>query len=278
MIWGRFRWVAGLFLAVFLLLGSRAPAIPLDAALEAYQENRLPEARRIAKSYADEPLGRLILGLCEIHGRNNRDYGAGLETLLGILNDKTVERGVRVEAGLAYARMVQLLQVRERFPEFNGIDVVPVYRELIELAGESRNAVIAALYLADYYMDCQAPGSKRVLQRKAISLLENFSADFEGPEHYLVPILLYLDRFYLLVEEDFQKSFEVIQRAYNLGIEQQLIDKTVLFKLGRISELKLGDNARAGEYYREFLEKYPHTRRSPMVRRYLKELTKKGDS
>ena len=245
----------------------------LSAGLQAYHAGDLGWARNIAVNHLDQPRGRLVHALCLVHDTKNGDVGRGLEALEQLYRDSAVDRAVRLEAGLSYGRVIQLLQVRNLHPEFDDADAAAFYREYIVLAADSKHACLAVLNLAELYCDAWLLHKDPRLGQQALSLLEEFIDRYAGSEPDLVPLHLMAEALYQEIDEDYRKSYEHLDAAYRLGIMKLQVRRAALLKMGRLNHLKLECPALAIRYYRDFLREFPNARQTPHVRRYLAELT-----
>ena len=255
------------------------PRLPnLEQSLLSYQQGDLETARRIAQSDPNLPLARLILALCQVHGRDDSDLFAGLETLQQLFENPEVERGIRIEAGLSRTRVLQLLARRDSSSNLQVVQMRTAFQRLINLAEGRPESVQAAIYYTEFLFDDYFETADPANFEEAFAFLEIFIATYTGAPRDLVPAHLYLEGYYLEIEQDHSKSFSHLQQAHQLGIGQLTTERTVIFKLGRICHLKLADPASAERYYRMFLKRFPDARRTPLVKRYLRELDNRFDS
>lgn len=260
-------------LFIFIRLSVSAAEPSLDDALYAFQESDFSRARKISQMYLSEPMGRLIYHLCQAHDVNNQNLKEGLSGLEKLYEDKNLDKEIWLEAALSYARVIQISQARQMCPpEYANTDVRKLYEEIIPKASRDIKACQAIIYLAESYFlspdkEARAEGFKKI---------EEFLAAYDGPKEYLVPVLLYVERFYIFLEDDYQKSFSHLKEAYEIGITNESTKPIVLFRLGRICDFKLARKDLARDYYKEFLRLYPDKERTPAVQRYLKALDEKG--
>ncbi len=265
-----------LFLAGTIQATSSRPPNPkltnFEQCLLSYQEGDLEKARRIAQSDPNLPVARLVLALCQVHGRDDSDRFAGLETLQQLFEDPEVERGIRIEAGLSRTRVLQLLARRDSSSTLQALQMPTAFQRLINLAEGRPESVQAAIYRTESLFDDYFETADPAKSEEAFSFLETFIATYTGAPRDLVPAHLYLEGYYLEIEQDYSKSFFHLQQAHQLGIRKLITERTVIFKLGRICDLKLADPASAERYYRMFLKRFPDARRTPLVKRYLREL------
>lgn len=277
----------GTLIALFLAGTSQAasslrppnPRLPnLEQCLLSYQEGDLEKARRIAQSDPNLPLARLVLALCQVHGRDDSELSTGLETLQQLFEDPKVERGIRIEAGLSRARVLQLHARRDSSSTLQAVQMRTAFQRLISLAEGRPESVQAAIYCTESLFDDYFKTADPAKSEEAFAFLEMFIATYTGAPRDLVPAHLYLEGYYLEIEQDHSKSFFHLQQAHQLGIGQLNTERTVIFKLGRICDLKLADPASAERYYRMFLKRFPDARRTPLVKRYLRELDNRFDS
>lgn len=265
----RILFIAGWLLSATVCLGESPD---LTAGMRAYQAGDFGEARRISALHLDQPHGRLVHALCLVHDADRGDLDQGLAALQALYRDTGAPVEIRLEAGLAYGRMIQLLQVRSLHPQFAGVDTAAFFREYIRQAGHTEYACLAALNLVELYCDNGLLQKDPRQADQALSFLETFFSDYQGPASDLLPLHLLAEGLYEEVTADFEKCYHHLSSAYRLGITKMQIERTVLFKMGRINHIKLNDPDRAAGYYRVFLKKYPNAQRTPQVKRYLAEL------
>jgi hypothetical protein len=267
-----------LFLAGPIQAASSFSPPNLEQCLLSYQEGDLEKARSIAQSDPNLPIARLVLALCQVHGRDDSDRFAGLETLKQLFGDPEVERGIRIEAGLSRTRVLQLLARRDSSSTLQPVQMRTTFQRLINLAEGRPESVQAAIYCTESLFDDYFETADPAKSEEAFSFLEMFIATYTGAPRDLIPAHLYLEGFYLEIEQDYAKSFFHLQQAHQLGIGKLNTERTAIFKLGRICDLKLADPASAERYYRMFLKRFPYARRTPLVKRYLRELDDGFDS
>ena len=241
-----------------------------------YQRGDFGQARKLSEKSLDDPLARLVFGLCLIHDVKSQDFEKGLEFLKGLYEDKQVSRAIRLEGRLGYVRTVQLIQARGRHPQFDSIDVEKLYLDFIKESESDPKACFAVIYFGEYYCDQYLESGDVKIIQKAVGILESFIAGFEGKEHDLISVHLYVEKLYARFLKDYAKSFEHLEIAYRLGIEHVKVDRNVLFKLGRMSDIKLKNTENAVKYYEEFLRVYPDAIKTPLIKRYLSDLLKEA--
>ncbi len=244
--------------------------------LHYYQQGDLVMAAKLAEQNVNQPLGRLVLSLCRIHDLKNQKLEPGLAGLQDLFEDKSLESVIRLEAKLSYTRMIQLLQIRGRHKQYDSVNVEELYISLIKDAGVDERACYAALYLTELYFESYLKNRDIAKGQKAIECIESFLVDYTGNEHNTVFLYLYAEKMYTNITEDYSKSLMHLETAYRIGIKPAMARQNVLFKLGRISDIKLHDKETAAKYYKEFLRVYPNVIKTPLIRRYLQGLDKKN--
>ncbi len=243
--------------------------------LHYYQQGDLVMAAKLAKQNTDKPLGRLVLSLCRIHDLKNQKLESGLDGLKKLFEDENLESAIRLEAKLSYTRMIQLLQVRGRHKQYDSVKVEELYMSLVEDAGTDNKACYAALYLTEFYFENYLKERQISEGQKAIDCIETFLKDYKGDEENVVFLHLYAEKMYTNITGDYSKSLMHLKAAYRIGIAPAMASQNVLFKLGRISDIKLNDTAAAAKYYNEFIRLYPNVIKTPLIKRYLRELEQK---
>jgi hypothetical protein len=239
-----------------------------------YQQGDLAKAADLAEQQSEQPLGRLVLSLCRIHDLDNQDIQSGLLGLKELFEDSGVDPLIRLEAKLSYTRTIQLLQVRGRHKQYDSVNVEELFSEVIEDAGDDERACYAALYLTEYHFESYLESNDKAEGHKAIDCIEQFLADYTGSEKNTVFLHLYAEKMYTNITEDYAKSLMHLEAAYRIGLTV-VARQSVLFKLGRINDIKLNDKEAAVKYYKEYLRLYPYVTKTPLVKRYLGELEEK---
>lgn len=248
----------------------------LDVCLDHYQQGKWVQARRIAEKHFESPVARLVYSLCLIHDKEHQNLDVGLKKLHELSNDQAVLLELRLEAQLSYTRMIQLLQARGRHQEYDHINVESLYLDLIEKAGPDTRACDAALFLVELYFESHLLNPKQTPASKGFEFLETFIANYPGGKKHLLYLHLYVDEFYIRIFKDYNKSFDHLKQAYQIGITDITTRRECLFKMARLCDLKLNDPLTAEKYYKEFLHLFPNATQTPLVRRYLKELKAKA--
>lgn len=173
---------------------------------------------------------------------------------------------------MSYARAVQLLQIRDRIKDYNQIDVRKMYLELINEAGQDRRACFAASYLAEDYFEAFLKTGDNKSGLKGLEIFENFIEDYKGDQQDMVFLHLYVERIYRIVSENYEKSFEHLEKAHCLGVKSIIVNRNTLFMLGRVSDVKLNNRDSAIKYYKLFLQEHPNAPKTPLVKQYLGNL------
>ena len=239
-----------------------------------YQQGDLVKAAELAQLHTDQPLGQLVLSLCRVHDLEKQDIKSGLVGLEGLFGDNDIDPVIRLEAKLSYTRIIQLLQIRGRHEQYDSVNVEGLFAEIIEDAGNDKRACYAALYLTEYHFEGYLKTNNEAKGQKAIDCIEQFLADYKGSKENTVFLHLYAEKMHTNITEDYQKSLMHLETAYQIGVSA-VAKQSVLFKLGRINDIKLNNKEAAVKYYKEYLRLYPYVTKTPLVKRYLGELEEK---
>jgi tetratricopeptide (TPR) repeat protein len=239
----------------------------LKNAYEAYINSDFLLAKKLSKNFLDDTHGKLIYNLSQVYDKNGTGLFSGLRALAEIYEDTNIDPILRCEAGLCYARHVQIYQFREMYSEFKDVDTESIYENIISISKDSSQSAYAALYLCQSYF---------FQPDELFSFLENFIAGFNGSSSDKVMLHMAADVFYIDLKEDYVKSVYHLESALKLGIAEYSQKQLTLFRLGRMYERKLNNSQKAKYYYQQFLELYPNTMKTPLVRRYLDELNSQG--
>ncbi len=104
-----------------------------------------------------------------------------MSELKQIYDDKNMKTEMCIEAGLAYARAAQTLQMRPGvYPAGEGIDFNRTYEEIITQHPTSSAAVFAAIYQAQGWFN--AKDEKTVAQ--GFARLKEMLKNYSGPNSY----------------------------------------------------------------------------------------------
>lgn len=258
------------FFLLFCFALSGYAADKVDEMLEAYGNLNYSKATRLAETMPENPKAKLVLALCSLFSPISQDIQGGLEKLSDLYKNENIPIEVWCEAALTYGRVAQLVQ--ERSEIYGGIaeNINPpsVFHRIIERAPESNAACTALLF--ELLADFDSSDTQKV--ESAFQRLENFCREFKGKKKYLVPLYLLADQKYIFMKKDFSTAVENLRKAYEIGIANPKDAEVVLYRIGRIYDLKLKKNTQAAKYYRVFLEKYPESGYAPAVERFLQEL------
>lgn len=225
-------------------------------------------AYELALPYREEPLGLLIVSLAKVFSHDVEDLRGGLEGLRSLLEDESVDPALRIEAGMAYGRAIGVYRERGMYSEYDGVDLGAVFDRVIALGPSGRQAPMAAMYKAELKIYDEDPA----VQAEAFDFVEAFIRDYRGDPRDLVALRLFVERFYIALRGDYSASVRHLEMAHETGIRNATTAREVLYRLGRMSHLKLADREKAVRYYQEFRERYPYSMQIALVLRYLEEL------
>ncbi|MFA5291727.1 MAG: hypothetical protein WC496_01685 [Phycisphaerae bacterium] len=243
----------------------------IEDAVQAYANTQFPKAKSIASKHLEEPLGKLIFCSCQIFDIKNLNYNSGLAGLKELYEDTNIPTDIRVEAAISYARVIQVFQTRGIYAEYKEVAVEKVYKDILNLDNNDRRACTTAVYLMELYINSK----EKQGDEKIIKFTDNFVNNFNGEKKYLVPVHMAISNYYLVFKNNYVSAVEHLKKAYELGIERDLLKRDVLFRIARISEYNLDDLETGKKYYEEFLRLYPDALTTPVVKRYLKDLQEK---
>ena len=264
-------WAAGFF----LLTAGGVFAARNDSTAEmlsAYSDLQYPKARKLANKFPDKPESRLVKALCTVFDRKKQDLQYGLPELGKIYKDEKFPGKLRLQAGLAYARAAQTLQMREGvYSVADGIDFQEIFDSIIKKYPNSPEACFAVIYQAQSYFE-SADKAKKL---EGIKLLKSFLKKFKGPRKYLSGINILLANEYILIQQDYSQAVKCLVNAWNDGISNPRTAEIVLFRIARSYDLKLKNAKDAIKYYKMFLKEFPNCSSAPVAKRHLKKLEAK---
>ena len=255
---------------IVLLLGKLSVCLASteNEMLKAYQEQNFSKARKLARKIPKNPKARFVKALLLIY--NSRSYAQGLAELKKLYQDKALPKSLWLQASLAYARVAQLMEKR---PEVYGtladsINSVEIYQELIKAAPKSRTACTAMLFkVADDLLS--GDGQK---EKQAFFQLENFCKNYKGSKQFLTPLHLLAEDRYIVLKKDYKSAMRHLKTAYKNGVVNPKDRAVVLYRIGRMYDMKLKNKKEAVKYYSEFMRKYPYSDNAPSVKRFLNKI------
>ncbi len=263
------------FLVFFLLYGNLLAKESIDDMLYSYQMGRYSIAKKIANDNLNKSEARLTFHLCQVFDNKDRNISKGIAGLKKLYEDKSIDKKVWKEAALSYGKVIQNFQLRGLYSEYKNINVRKVFNNIITTVPKDVNACWAAMALAESYIQNpekpnEPPDKTKAYQ--AINLLEDFIHSYKGDKKNTVMLHLFLDSYYINVFRNYRKSYAHLEKAYEIGITKDTLKELVLFRLGRIADIRLKNKIKAKYYYNLFIKQYPYTDRTPVAKRYLKNL------
>jgi tetratricopeptide (TPR) repeat protein len=263
------RFVLLLFFFSFVSVVAATDVQYKSKMLSAYANMQYLTARKIAAKHPDSPESRLILAFCAVFDRIKQDLGYGLTELKNIYVDKSINSKLRLQAGLAYARAAQTLQMRHGVYQIaDGIDYNVIYNSIKNTYPNSPEACFAVVYQAQSLFDL---GTKENMS-KGIAVLEKFLIRYKGAKKFLAAINILLADQYIIISGNYHKAVKYLIGAFECGISNPRSCEIILFRIARTYDLKLGDKKSAQKYYNQFIEKYPNSSSTSVVKRYLCEM------
>jgi hypothetical protein len=263
-----------LILLAFVAMALPALAVdkkadPASQICEAYADMQYPLARTLAAEHPKLPEARLVKALCAVYDRRKQALNSGLPELKKIYGDKNFKNTLRLQAGLAYARAGQTLQMRPGvYPEANGIDYDSIYDTIIAGHPNSSAACFAIAYQTEGWF---TSGDKNKIE-KAFEKLEDFLNNYKGPKRYLGALNVMLADRYIIHDRHYGKAVKHLVAALDFGISNPRTAEQILYRVGRTYDIKLHNRIMADKYYKEFLEKYPNSAYVTIIERYMKEM------
>lgn len=263
-------------LAAVLLVAAPARAEGLEEARAAYAAGHFSEAERIASGLPDEPEAQLIQALCAMYRPQTAQRTEGMQELRALYDDKTAPLPIRIEAGLSYARLYQVLASRNMLQGLPEEDLITFYWEFIERAEDAPQAPWAAQSIAALLAeDAAASGSDQGL-RKALLRLETFLSGYNGESSALAALHLTLETIYRDELEDFPAALRHAQAAIDTGLAYVPYERAALYRMARMAHAGLGDMDLARRYYTRLVTVYPQSREGALARAYLDDLREDG--
>jgi hypothetical protein len=257
----------GIMLITGSLLGGDPP--PREQLLEAYGKMQYPQARRLANKHYKLPEARLVEALAAVFDRRKQNLSFGLSELKALYHDKKLDKKIRLQAGLAYARAAQTLEMRKGiYSVADNIDFNKIYETIKTDYPKQPEACFAAIYQAQALLEAGSDEERL----KGLALLKQFLVSYKGAKNYLAAVNILLADQYIVAYKNYKVSAKYLIDAFECGIANKRIREKVLFRIGRIYDLKLKDKTMAQKYYNLFIKEYPNSSSVPIVKRYLRAM------
>lgn len=243
----------------------------VEQAVIAYSNSDFKRARKISASLQQEDdLARLIYNLSVIYDTDVQDYSGGMRELKVIFEDENIADGIRAEAMMTYARIAGVFQYRNMSGPWDGADVAALLRKVISIDPAHPRSCTAVVSLMEEYYLPEQPNAVGGILNYADEFVKNYAGNTKDTVH----VDLAASKMAIDLLRDYDRAYKCLKRAYDTGISKPLLERLTLLRLGRISEVEMNDPVSARKYYTVFLEKYPNARRTPVVKKYLKELNR----
>ncbi len=241
---------------------------PAPDARSAYRSMNYPLARKIASRAPQEQENQLILALCDLHDANKRDIPRGRAALLALYRNPAMPQELRLEAGIEYARLSQLMKLQ---PEIygdaaNDVDCRALLRELMAAAPGTMIHRDAFFFLIRETLE--DPETRD----SAFQELETFLVEFPGDRQLLTPVCLLAEYEYIRLRGDYASAVRHLRTGYEMGFANRGENRSALFRLGFLSMRKLNDRVNAKRYFEAYLERYPLSAQAVVAKRLLREL------
>jgi hypothetical protein len=241
---------------------------PADAICEAYASMQYPLARTLIKKHPDLQEARLVKALTAVFDRRKQDIEYGLPELKEIYEDNSFKEPLRIQAGLAYARAGQTLQMRSQSGAAGDVDYNKIYDEIIAAHMDKPEACFAIVYKVSEMFDSESPETRNA----GITELENFIPRYKGTKNVLAGMYMLLADQYIINSDNYAIAVKYLIKALDSGIANPRTREGAMFSVARIYDTKLHDKVMATKYYNQFLKEYPNSGSAPVVRRYLQEM------
>lgn len=217
-----------------------------------------------AFSAPPQSLPALFDTLCR---EQHRSPGAFLDALIRRSQDQTRPAERRAEDALLTGRL--LLIYRER-PEFydipTGMDPGALLRNAAKLAPDTRIAASATTALAAELID-------RGAIAEASELVQSFLATFQPADKQTrTPLLLLAGNLAIADGNRYADAVKYFEAALDAGIANDIIRCNTIYRIGMIHALKLHDAQRGRYWFNYYLERYPYSFDSALIRTNLQKL------
>ena len=207
------------FWASFCVQGEQVkPDGKMQQLLTAYSDQRWGQVNRLLKKVAPSSEQKLIQALYYVYAPRG-DKSEGLNKLNILQKDKGLPENIRLQAMLAYARSVEVMQMRpELYPDADSIaDPSAIYEEIIKKYPASKEACYGIIYKTRTVLD--SPESSKNTITQGFAELEGFLAKpgirnkgFLGIVHW------YAANEYIAVQRNYKSAVTHLVAAEKYGI------------------------------------------------------------
>ena len=247
-----------------------------DLIFKAYEESAYSKVIALSADIPVTPEVKLARSLCFIYNRENQNIVKGIRGLRELYNSKTVSKAVWRVAALSYGRVIQSLRNR---PDVYGeiekdVDPGTVFNRIISEAGDSREACAAMMFLSIVAFSTE----KKDDFDNIFNRIVDFYKKYRGDPLSLVPLFLFTEGKYIELNHDYRSAVELLVKAHNIGIANPKDEEVILYRVGRIYDLKLKKRDKAMLFYDLFLEKYPESGFAPTIQRFRDNIKMNADT
>ncbi len=263
-----------LIMVAFIAVTLPVPAADNEAELasaicDAYADMQYPLARTLAAEHPELQEAQLIKALCAVYDRRKQNLDYGLPELKKIYGKKDFKEELRLQAGLAYARAGQTLQMRPGlYPQAGEVNYESIYDTLISEYPDSSTACFAIVYQTEGWF---SSGDEKKIEM-AFEKLETFLGNFNGAKKYLGALNMMMADRHIIHGRQYSKAVKLLIAALDSGISNPRTSEQLLYRIGRIYDIKLHNRVLAEKYYKKFLEAYPNSGYATIIERYMEEM------
>lgn len=235
----------------------------------AYAEGKYEVAKKLAWQCNGLNKAQLVSALCDVYNLKDQNLATGLQELKRLYESDKVAKNIRCQAGLAYARVVQSLNMRGGlYSEVKGIDYEKIYLDIIKSFPDTSSSVLAIMYLTQEWFE--SSNYKEVAE--AFSQLNNFVNSYKGKKQFLVPLHYMLADQYIIHGGHYVQAVKELESAVNNGLSNPRVREDVVYRIARIYDTRLHDRYNALRCYEVFIKRYPGSSKAVLARRYVNEL------
>ena len=173
----------------------------------------------------------------------------------------------RAEDALFAGRLLLIYRERPELYDIPGeLDPHSLLHEAMILAPDTRIAASAVIALAAESIDRGAVAD-------AAELVESFLPSFHpaAPESR-TPLLLLAGNLAIADGNRYADAVKYLEAALEAGIANDIIRCNTIYRIGMIHALKLHDTRRARYWFNHYLERYPYSFDSALIRANLQKL------
>lgn len=238
----------------------------LDRAMEAYFNNRLSTARKLARDFEDRPRGMMVLAFCDLFDTASRNWKRGIERLQAAIGLAADEPELQRALTMSLVDTLWGLELMDEMPSGVDMDIEPMCRKMMAVdppVVESWEAFMI-LYQRAVLMDAGPERDARMAELEAY-------AEAHPQKPYFSHACKAFGSYYIWHGES-EKGVAWMDRADIDDFQVPMIQLFMLMTPARIKHRELNDKEGALDAYRRVIEHFPYQGAAAKARQFIREL------